>query len=432
VEKISNKEKISYGFGSMAYNIANASLATFILPFYQTFGVEMYRNIFIIITISKVFDALTDIPVGLLIDKTNSKWGKSRPYMLFLAIPFAVIVSAVFYKPDFDNSLWIYIYIIITFNLFLLLYTGVFLSHSTLNMQITDNTKQRMYLNIFRVLGGFIVTIIMNIITLPLVNNESIGWWKIWTGYGIIGTLFFLICFAGTKERVTTPNNYTLKNLPQAITKNYVISLVSYTFLIMKRLLLVVPAVFFCGSWFSNPGLVGLFTAAFMMPMMVALCFAPKFFKMEKAKLIIYTNIIYIISYGTILAFGLLTNNIPLPLMIACLVINGISMAPHEVLAFPLFMDVIEENFEKKNIRIEGPVYSGSAIVRKIGEGLVFLLTGTLTLAYVTSVDASSPILNSKPILLLFILIPVSISLVNVIILKLYRNEHELKNLKKL
>ena len=427
MNKIPVRERISYGFGSMAYNIANASLATFILPFYQTFGVEMYRNIFIIITISKVFDAITDIPVGLLIDKTNTKWGKSRPYQLLLAIPFAIIISAVFFKPNPDSSVLAYIYIIITFNLFLLLYTGVFLSHSTLNMQITDDSKQRLYLNIFRVLGGFIITIIINSVTYPLVNNAGVGWWVTWTSYGIIGAVFFIICFLGTKERVTAPNNYTLKNLTGAITKNYVISLISYTILTMKRLLLVVPAVFFCGSWFGNPALVGLFTAAFMMPMMAALCFAPAFFRFEKARLIIYTNIIYIVSYAVILAFGILTNNIPLPLMLAVLVINGITMAPHEVLGFPLFMDVIEENFIKKNTRIEGPIYSGSAILRKIAEGTVFYLTGVLTLTYVTN-----DVAKSRPILLLFVLIPIIISLINIIALKFYRNEYELKNLKKI
>jgi len=425
MEKIPIKERVSYGFGSMAYNIANASLATFILPFYQLYGAEMYRNIFIIITISKVFDALTDIPVGYLIDKTNTKWGKSRPYQLFLAIPFAIILSAVFYRPNFDSSLLTYIFIIVTFNLLLLLYTGVFLSHSTLNMQITDNNKQRLFLNIFRVMGGFVITIIINISTFPLVNNH--GWWLTWTGYGIIGTLFFIVCFLGTKERVTAPNNYTLKNMTKAITKNYIVSLLSYMLLIMKRLLMVVPGVFFCGSWFGNPALVGAFTAAFLMPMTMALCFSPIFFRFEKAKLIIYSNIVYIVSFGTVFIFGLLNNYIPLPLYIACIVINGISVAPHEVLSFPMFMDVIEENYARKNIRIEGPVYSGSAIVRKIGESMIFYITGVLTLAYVTT-----PVMYSRQILVLSVLVPVIISVLTVIVLLFYRNEFELKNLKKI
>ena len=425
MEKIPIKERVSFGFGSMGYNIANASLATFILPFYQLYGVEMYRNIFIIITISKVFDAITDIPVGYLIDKTKTRWGKSRPYQLFLAIPFAIILSSVFYRPNYDSSVLTYIYIIVTFNLLLLLYTGVFLSHSTLNMQITDNNRQRLLLNIFRVMGGFVITIFMNIITFPLTDNH--GWWLIWTGYGIIGTFFFIICFLGTKERVTTPNNYTLKNLTGAITRNYIVSLISYMFVVMKRLLMVVPSAFFCESWFGNRGLVGLFTAAFLLPMTIALMFSPLFFKMEKSKLIIYTNIFYIVTFGGVLIFGLVNNYIPLPLMLACTVINGIAMAPHEVLAFPLFMDVIEENFSKKNIRIEGPVYSGSAIARKIGEGFVFYITGTLTFSYI-----AAPVSNSRPILILFILVPILISLLTVIILKFYRNEYELKNLKKI
>ena len=435
MEKISIKERISYGLGSMGYNIANASLATFILLFYsETYGAAMYGKIIIIITISKIFDALTDIPVGYLIDKTNTRWGKSRPYLLFLAIPFAIILSSIFYKPNFDSSILTYIYIIITFNLLLLVYTGVFLSDSTLNMQITNDNKQRLYLNIFRVMGGFIITIIINATTNPLLKSGIWGemengsrWWLMWTGYGIIGAIFFILCFAGTKERVTAPNNYTLKNLTKAISKNYIISLASYMFCVMKRFLMVVPSIFFCNSWFGNPALVGVFTAAFLMPMSMALMFSPLFFKFEKAKLITYSNIIYIFTFSIILTLGLVNGNIPFWLMITCTVINGIAMAPHEVLAFPLFIDVIEENFSRKNIRIEGPIYSGSAIVRKIGEGLVFFMTGIFTAAYV-----ASPVANSRPILILFILVPIIISLLTVVILKFYRNEYELKNLKKI
>ena len=425
MEKITIKERISFGFGSMGYNIANASLATFILPFYQLYGAEMYRNIFIIMTISKIFDALTDIPVGYLIDKTNTKWGKSRPYQAILAIPFAIVLSSVFYRPNFDSPVLTYIYIIVTFNLLLLLYTGLFLSHSTLNMRVSGDSRQRLHFNIFRVMGGFIITIAINIITFPMVGKH--GWWMTWTGYGIMGTLFFIVCFMGTKERVTAPNNYTLKNLTKAISKNYIIALGSYLLLIMNRLLLVVPGVFFCSSWFGNPALVGPITAAFLVPMTFALMFSPKFFKFEKAKLIMLSNFIYVISFGFVFVYGWMNNHIPLPLYLAVTVLNGICMAPHEVLSFPMFMDVIEENFAKTQIRIEGPVYSGSAIVRKISEGLVYYITGTLTLSYVVS-----PVMHSRPILVLAVLVPVIISAVAVVLMLFYRNEYELKNLKKI
>jgi len=437
MEKISIKERISYGLGSMGYNIANASLATFILMFYSiTYGAEMYSKIIIIITVSKIFDAFTDIPVGYIIDKTNSRWGKSRPYLLFLAIPFAIILSSIFYKPNFDSSILTYIYIIVTYNLLLLVYTGVFLSDSTLNMQITNDNKQRLYLNIFRVMGGFIITIIINATTNPLLRSgfwgdiaEGSRWWLTWTGYGILGAIFFILCFAGTKERITAPNNYNLKNIAKAVSKNYIISLASYMFCVMKRFLMVVPSIFFCNSWFGNPALVGIFTAAFLMPMSMALMFSPLFFKFEKAKLIAYSNIIYIFTFGIILVLGLVTGNIPFWLMIVCTVINGIAMAPHEVLAFPLFIDVIEENFNKKNVRIEGPIYSGSAIVRKIGEGLVFFMTGILTAAYVASPETN---MKSTSILILFILVPIIISILTIIILRFYKNDYELKTLKKI
>ena len=149
---ISVKEKISYGFGDTACNIYFQIVIIYLLQFYtDVFGISAAAAGFKFFVVM-IFDGFTDPMMGAIADRTQTSRGKYRPYMLWLAIPFAVTGMLVFITPDFNETGKL-IYAYFTYILFMTLYTAINIPYSALGGVMAGDSSERASIQSFRFAG---------------------------------------------------------------------------------------------------------------------------------------------------------------------------------------------------------------------------------------------------------------------------------------
>lgn len=153
-KKISLKEKIGYALGDGAANIAWRGVATFLFIFYtDVFGLSPV-TVGVLMLVARFSDGISDVLMGIIGDRTKSKYGKFRPWILWTAIPLAAILSLLFTSPDLSSSGKI-VYAYITYIFFTLIYTANNIPYGALMAVMTGNDKERTSLGSFRMVGAF-------------------------------------------------------------------------------------------------------------------------------------------------------------------------------------------------------------------------------------------------------------------------------------
>ncbi len=210
-QKIPFREKISYGFGDLASVLY---WQTFML--YFTF---FYTDVFLIpasvaatlFLVSRIWDGVNDPMMGIVADRTKTRWGHFRPYLLWICVPFAVMGVLTFTVPDFGDTgklIWAYV----TFNLMMMLYTAINIPYTALLGVVSADSNERTTVSSVKFLFAFSAGIIVSATLLPLVKtlgagNDARGWQLSFVVYGIAAVAFFLIAFFGTRERVQPPSD---------------------------------------------------------------------------------------------------------------------------------------------------------------------------------------------------------------------------------
>lgn len=206
-DKISLKEKVGYGLGDAASSMFWKIFSMYLLFFYtDVFGLApaVVGTMFLI---TRIWDSCFDPIVGIIADRTKSKWGKFRPYLLWVAVPFAVIGVLTFYTPDFDAKGKI-IYAYVTYSLMMMIYSLINVPYASLLGVMSSDRKERNTLSSYRMVFAFGGSLLALWLIEPLVNyfggnlNSKSGWLATIAVFGVITTAFFWACFLFTKERV--------------------------------------------------------------------------------------------------------------------------------------------------------------------------------------------------------------------------------------
>ncbi len=204
--KLSTLEKVGFGAGDMAVNVVISSMMLIITFFYtDIFGIHSSDLAMLFIAV-RLIDAVTDPIMGMITDKVKTRWGRYRPYMLFLAIPFGISVFLTFSTPDWDyNQKLIYAYA--TYILVTIMFTAVTIPYISLISVLTDDPKERLSANGYRLFFAKIAAFLVTIIVPQLSevwgqNNIQLGYQYAMGLMALMGTLLFLFCFFTTKERI--------------------------------------------------------------------------------------------------------------------------------------------------------------------------------------------------------------------------------------
>lgn len=184
-DKLPLSEKISYSFTDLAGNMLYVTITTYIMYFYtDVFGISVAAA-GLILLIARVVDAISAPVWGIIIDHTQTKWGQSRPYFLWLAIPFGVATVLAFLSPTLPDT-GKYWYAAITYILAAgIIYTGIQTPINSILPNLTKDSNERVAANTFRMIGGNVGAFIAGSAVLPLVGlvgqgNDRIGSIQSW------------------------------------------------------------------------------------------------------------------------------------------------------------------------------------------------------------------------------------------------------------
>ena len=206
-QKLSVLEKFGYSLGDLAANLVFQTLMTYLAYFYtDIYGLKATDATAIMFIVGTVAAFGFNPIIGALADRTNSKWGKFRPWILYTSIPLGVISVMAFSTPNFSYDGKV-IYAVITYTLLLLLYASSNLPYSALSGVITGDMKERNSISSYRFVAVMFAQFFVQVFMLPIIiyagaGDKAIGIEIVMTWLAVIGTIMLLITFFTTKERI--------------------------------------------------------------------------------------------------------------------------------------------------------------------------------------------------------------------------------------
>jgi len=206
-QKLSVLEKFGYSLGDLAANLVFQTLMTYLAYFYtDIYGLNASDATTIMYIVGTVAAFSFNPVIGALADRTNSKWGKFRPWILYTSIPLGIISVMAFSTPNFSYEGKV-VYAVITYTLLLLLYASSNLPYSALSGVITGDMKERNSISSYRFVAVMFAQFFVQVFMLPIIiysgaGDKALGIEIVMTWLAVIGTIMLLITFFTTKERI--------------------------------------------------------------------------------------------------------------------------------------------------------------------------------------------------------------------------------------
>ena len=204
-------EKFNYALGDTASNFFFQFFAIFIIYYYtDVYGLSAAAVTTMLLTV-KLWDWITDPIMGLIADRTNTRWGKFRPYLLWMAVPYGALGYLMFINPDLSEEGKL-IFAYVTYILMMTAYTAINVPYGAMMGVMTTSSSERLTLGTFRFVGAFSAAIVLGMSVRPLVRffggeNEMLGFQYTMAIFAVLSILMFLQTFRGTRERVSPPPN---------------------------------------------------------------------------------------------------------------------------------------------------------------------------------------------------------------------------------
>lgn len=387
--------KIGYGSGDIAGNVVYALLSAFVMIF-LTDTVGMNAGIVgTLIAVSKLFDGVSDIFFGSMIDKTHSKMGKARPWMFYGYFGCAICLVAIFIIPADISAFAQYAWFFIAYTLLNAgFYTANNIAYSALTALITKNNHERVQMGSIRFMFAFGTSMLIQTITVGCVaffGGGASAWRTVAIIYAIVGVVSNTISVMSVKE-------LTPEELAEGETKNEDVQEEKYSLIDAFKLLVhnkyylmicasyilmqVYSATLNMGIYYmtyvlKNANLLGVFSWAINIPMILGLLFTPALVAKFKG---MYRLNFYGYTLGTVGRLGVLIAGYmgSVPLMLACTAIAAIGMSPLQGDMNALIATCSEYTYLTTGKRVDGTMYSCTSLGTKIGGGIGTALAGWL------------------------------------------------------
>ena len=210
LDKITLREKLGYSLGDVAANLVFQMMMIFQLKFYtDIFGLDGAVAGSVLL-IARVVDAFVDPAVGILTDRTKTRWGKYRPWVLWTAVPFCVFYVLAFWNPGIEDKALVAVYATVSYVLLMTTYSFNNTPYSALGGVMTGDIRERTSITSIRFVGSTIAQFVVQGLTLPLVarfggDDEGRGWLLTISLYAGICLLCFVVTFLSARERIAPP-----------------------------------------------------------------------------------------------------------------------------------------------------------------------------------------------------------------------------------
>ena len=424
-QRLSFREKAGYGIGDLGFNLYWANISAFLLIFYTDVMGLGAAAVGTMILVTKIIDAATDPLMGAIADRTRTRFGRFRPYLIWGALPMAFTGVLTWTVPDLGETgrlLWAYL----TFSLMMLAYTVLSTPYSALSGVMTADSQQRTTLISFRFSAAFAGTTLVNAFTLDLVQwfgrgDEALGWQLTLALYGVVAAVLFATVFATTRERIAPPPQQRsdvkqdlrdlLDNRPWLVL--FVLALVIMITIVMRS----GATVYYLKYYVARPDLTGAFLGVYSVALAVGAALTPLMTRFidKKRLMVVLMSIVGVLSCAMFF--------VPRDMIWLMFVVNtliGLALGPKSPLAFSMYADCADYTELKTGRRATAMTFSAATFSQKLGGALAsaviaWVLAGMGYVANQAQSDASQ-----MGILLLLTVIPGVVAFAAALVMRAY------------
>lgn len=434
---LSFKEKVGYGMGDMASNFYMGFFALFLLYYYtDVYGISASAAATMLL-VTKFIDAISDPAMGLLADRTSTRWGKYRPYLLWMAIPYALLGYLLFLGPEFgDTGKLIFAYV--SYSLVMLAYTAINVPYSGLMAVIHPESSERTKAAQFRFIFASMGSLVVGASAKPLVEllgggDELLGFRLTIILFAVLSVAVFWYTFAVTKERVKpTKHEASIKEDLSALLENK-----SWLILVCTGILVVVGLVarfasiayytkYYMGDdganiflWMDQTtliiscGLLGQLFGALITPMLVT--------RFEKHRLMFAINLFH--AMLLLYAFTISPDNLTITIIVHTLGIITFGIAI--TLLFTMYTDCVEYGEWKTGNNSAGLTVSASMFSLKLGSAVGGALPGFILASFGFIANQNQTPESIEGIRYMFNILPAAFFLSGAVLILFYKIDRE-------
>jgi GPH family glycoside/pentoside/hexuronide:cation symporter len=418
-------EKLGFGFGDFGFNLYWTTVASFLAAFYtDVFGISAAAA-GTMIFVTRIVDAITDPLMGAIADRTESRFGKFRPYLLFAGLPLAASGVLTFTTPDLGGTgklIWAYA----TYSFLMLAYTVVSMPYSALSGVMTARSQERTTLISARFLFAFTGGALVNKFTLPLVDLlgagvAARGWQLTMVLYGVLAVGILWVTFATTRERITPPqerNTSPLEDIRDLLGNRPWLILFALAMIIMMTFTMRAGSAYYYFNYYvERPDLLPDYLFWQMVAYAGGALLAPVMTRfIDKARLLM-------LLMGIVGGLSVLFYFVPKDMIWAMFTLNiliSLSLGPKSPLTWSMYADTADYNEWKNGRRATAMTFSAASFAQKLGgslgsAGMLWILAA---IGYVANEAQSGA--SRTGIALLQTVLPGLFALVAVVVIRFY------------
>ena len=380
-DRISLKEKVGYSLGDASSNLYWKTFEFYLMIFYtDVFGISA-AAVGTMLLVTRLADAVADPVMGSIADRTNTRWGHFRPYIMWFALPLAVAGVLTFTTPNLGGGAKL-IYAYITYGLLMFLYTAVNIPYTALMGVMTPNSLERTSISSIRFMGAFTAGVFVQLFTLKFVKffghgNDARGWQLTMVLYGILAVIMLVLCFASTRERVAPPPQQKSdlgRDLADLFTSRAWLVLVGVLLLVLAAFVIKGSASTYYFKYFvKREDLIGLFLVsngvAFLFAVMTATYMAKRI-----GKKLLFMMAIGI--GGLVIAGFWLPGPSDIRLMFVLQIVSSYVIGFNSPVVFAMFADVADDAEWRTGRRTTGLVFASAIFSTKAGVAIGAFMFG--------------------------------------------------------
>jgi GPH family glycoside/pentoside/hexuronide:cation symporter len=387
--------KLGYGMGELGSNFVYTIITSFVLIYLTDIAGMNAGIVGTLMAAAKLLDGVTDVFFGNLIDRTHTKMGKARPWMLIASIGLAVCLILDFtIPPNWDDTAKYAYFFIVYVLLNAVFYTANGIAYASLTSLVTTNGTERVHMSVIRSMVGFAAAMVLSSITMAMVNGFGggvAGWRTTAIIYAVLSVIFNAVAVFSVRELIESELGGTVQEekseqrqdkigFVESImlllkNKYFVIILFTNILVYVQTTVFASVGVYYTTYSLGNPNLLGMFVVASMLPMVVSIALTPAIIK--KAGSMYKANFVgYVIAVAFMIIFMIGGYMHSMPVMIAGLVVAGLGAGPLSGDGNALTSAAADYTYYKTGKRIEGSMFSCTSLGVKLEGGLGTAMIG--------------------------------------------------------
>jgi glucuronide carrier protein len=382
VKKLTGRNYLGYASGDLANNLAFSLQALFLLIYYTNVVGLNPAPIATMFLVVRVWDAFADLVAGRLVDITNSRWGKFRPYLLFASLPLLLSSIALFTVPSFDSTTAKYVYAYVTYALLGFLYSLVNIPYGSLATAMTQDPVERSRLGIWRSVGPIFGIFILVLVIAPQITRYRTQPEQLQTFlttvtivFAVVGYALYLFCFFSCKEQVVRETKpVTIKETVDTVRQNRPLLILCVSNLVFLTGVFGLQASQACYATYilGNSSQLIWMVLATSLATFVAVPIVPRLVARMGKKKTFLIGALGLVLAGTWIFFMPTS----LPIVIGSFFVFGLFQNLSMSLLFAFEADAVEFGEYKTGKRTEGATYAIYSFFRKVSQAVAGAVAG--------------------------------------------------------